>query len=307
MPPRYAPSERFVRPGVYKRNTAITNRRKWGVPVTQVNLTRRYRIDPQTGKQIEISLPPMGPDVYSRTTTESLPGKSFAATPDTSTLQSQYQQAMDKANAANEARYQEILQGLEGMGDQSRADIKSRWSGQATQGYQDLVSRGLTGTTVAPSLAAGYERGKSADLNRLDETLRAQKFGFMERRTDAQPDMGLYAQMAMAQGAAGSGGDYGGGGGSYAQNIAAAFGQQGGRGAPSPYPGGYNPFARGPATTAGPTIGGPTAGAPATTPTRRPVFTRAQRAAAAAARAATQRRLREREESDPYSPASTFI
>ena len=127
---------------------------------------------------------------------------------------SQYTRAFEEAKAANEARYQGILQGyrdrydrgigiLEGMGDQSRRDIDASYAGQASRMGQDMVGRGLSGTTVAQSMQMGVERERQGAVGRLDESLRQQhlqtdaqlsgdKLGFMERRVDAYPDINQY-------------------------------------------------------------------------------------------------------------------
>jgi hypothetical protein len=123
----------------------------------------------------------------------------------------QYSQSQRQANAANTGRYNQILggydrrlqgalSGLSGMGAQSRQDIQQRgFEAKATRG-QDLVARGLTGTTIKPAMERGVDQDMEAQLARLDESLRRERVGyqtqlegdrlsFMERRTDEQPDL----------------------------------------------------------------------------------------------------------------------
>lgn len=143
-------------------------------------------------------------------------------------LMKEFQDAFDKANAANESRYQEILGGyknrrtraltdLQGSGDQERKDIMSRFAGLGSRQSQDMVSRGLSGTTIKPTMEQGLMREQADATGALDERLRQQRIGldsgleqdtlsFMERRTDSGPDyaqlMALMNQMGQAGGGA---------------------------------------------------------------------------------------------------------
>lgn len=115
----------------------------------------------------------------------------------------QLQALQEQANAANEARYQETLGGykdvvssLEGMGEQAAEDIQTRYQRQAAQGEQDLVSRGLAGSTQLGAMRRGYMEDAEAEQRRLDESLRSQLAGyktntlnFMERKNETGPDM----------------------------------------------------------------------------------------------------------------------
>jgi len=74
-------------------------------------------------------------------------------------------------------RQNEVMALLEGMGNSQKADINQSWKNQAAQGAQSMISRGLSGTTIMPTMNAGYERDKNADLARLEENLRTQKSG----------------------------------------------------------------------------------------------------------------------------------
>lgn len=106
-----------------------------------------------------------------------------------------YQTAENEAKAANESRYQQILAGYDTLGQQGRKDIDQQYKNMSGTGYASLVNRGLAGTTIAPTMMAGYAKAANADRSRLTEALAAQKYGFMERRTDTYPDLGQFASL----------------------------------------------------------------------------------------------------------------
>lgn len=144
-----------------------------------------------------------------------------------SKLAKQYQEAMDAANAKNEERYQAILSGylsqetqarstLEGLGVQEGADIATQYAGLQSRSGQDMVSRGLTGTTIAPTMRSGIQRQETDAQGRLASRLKreklailpnlqSQRLNFMERREDVQPDYNQLIQLAQMQGTAGGG------------------------------------------------------------------------------------------------------
>lgn len=183
-------------------------------------------------------------------------------------LSDEYQRAQDEAKAENERRYQDILQGytdvtsdsagrwadtmagldkryearlketqklLKNAGASEAADIRQGWANRESQGMSDLVSRGLTGTTIRPTMQMGYQREMNADLGRLRDRLRdqqanvygtmtgqqigtaqqvgmtgasaadqwaANRLGFMENRTDSYPDYNQLAALENGLGAA---------------------------------------------------------------------------------------------------------
>jgi len=165
----------------------------------------------------------------------------------TQDLINEYKKAQDEAKAVNEARYAEgvagydkrygdVMSGLEGMGDQTRKDIYETGEQQKAVGTQSMVSRGLTGTTVMPTMKMGYDRETASNVGRLDESLRQQKLGYteglqkdkldyMERREDTGPDMAAYTNLLSNLGQAegmsniGAGLAAGGGGGGYGSDL----------------------------------------------------------------------------------------
>ena len=134
-----------------------------------------------------------------------------------SSVMAEYRKAFDSAKAANEARYNQILSEyrnrytrnlalLQGMGTQERMDIDQQFQGLSSRAGQDMVSRGLTGTTIAPTVQAGIARERAGAQGRLNERLRREQvdvdsrlsgdtLGFMERRNDEYPDPNLYMRL----------------------------------------------------------------------------------------------------------------
>jgi len=180
-------------------------------------------------------------------------------------LAGDYQAAMDRANALNEARYQDILGGyqsryerglnmLAGLGQQEGRDVNEAYDAQGAKIQQNLIGRGLGNSTVLSTMRMGNERERNADLGRLNERVRQQALAqdaglsgdtlqFMERKTENGPSAELLAQLAQGAGAAGYGGGYGGYGGG--MDLAAVnadgslYGAGGGGGLP------MMPFGRG--------------------------------------------------------------
>ena len=114
----------------------------------------------------------------------------------------QMQAAQDKANAANEARYLEMMQQFEGLGTAGQARIQESTARQQAASTQDLTSRGLGNTTITGAMSRGIAREGESATQELGERVAMQKAGAMERRTDQGPDMGMFAQLmqAMMQG-----------------------------------------------------------------------------------------------------------
>ena len=116
------------------------------------------------------------------------------------------QRVQEETRLANEDRYEEILEGYEEMGGQERADIRSRYAGLASRGQQDLISRGLVGTTVLPGMRSLWAREETGAVGRLEERLRGERLGFMERRQDtyADPSLMMNAAIQYGQGTGGT-------------------------------------------------------------------------------------------------------
>ena len=137
-------------------------------------------------------------------------------------LMGSYESAYEKARKANLDRYGEIKAGyqgiydrtqgrLAGLGDQERRDIDTAYRGQQSRASQNLVSRGLAGTTIGSSVSKGIERSRIADQGRLQSRLKREeltylpgqmkdKLRFMERREDPYPAMNFYEKYISKQG-----------------------------------------------------------------------------------------------------------
>ena len=131
-----------------------------------------------------------------------------------------YQNAYNTARAANESRYAELknlhdqrrnaaMGDVAGISGQAKADAEGRYTDLRGKMEQNLIGRGLGNTTVRVAADRAAMGDLNAEMRRInDDKLMRQlgvrdKFGgeglaFMERRTDAYPDMSLLAQMAMA-------------------------------------------------------------------------------------------------------------
>ena len=81
------------------------------------------------------------------------------------------------AMAQYEQRLAESMRMLEGLGKQQKKDLRQRYQAREGAGMQDMVSRGLTGTTILPTMRMGYQREHESELGRLDESLRQQRLG----------------------------------------------------------------------------------------------------------------------------------
>jgi hypothetical protein len=120
----------------------------------------------------------------------------------------QMQDAQNKANAANEKRYQDILASYSNLGKAGMTRIGEQEQQAQAKGTQDLTSRGLGNTTVTGAMSRGVARDAENSRQQLQEQVAQLKGGVMERKTEQGPDMGLYAQLiqAMSRGQTSSGG-----------------------------------------------------------------------------------------------------
>ena len=130
----------------------------------------------------------------------------------------QFQAQQERANAANELRYQQgldlfdrIIAQSEGGGFMAatEAGLERGQTKAVSQGMQSLVSSGLSSTTQAAGLGKKYEeevgapaRLQAADVEqqRLTQALTG-KAGFIERREDIGPDFATIAGLAQSIGA----------------------------------------------------------------------------------------------------------
>jgi len=118
-------------------------------------------------------------------------------------LADQYQTALDEAKAKTEERYQQALGNLEGVGEQESADIDTRFDTRRGAVSQSLVSSGLSGTSVMPTMQLGVERERSAAQNRLASMLAREKNQIIGSRNDIPPDLALFSNLMFQQGSGG--------------------------------------------------------------------------------------------------------
>ncbi len=115
----------------------------------------------------------------------------------------------DDARRANERRRNKIERLLKrrernvsGMGKAGVEEINNEFTGLATGATQDLASRGLSGTTIAPTVQSSISRDKGAALGQLRERLAGLRAGYMndmmgdrasflERIEEEYPNYGL--------------------------------------------------------------------------------------------------------------------
>lgn len=101
----------------------------------------------------------------------------------------------DKANAENEARYQQLLALANQFGTTATQQNTDLTNNQLGSTQQSLISRGLGNTTIQDSMLAGVRRRGQQAQNAINEQTARQKADIIQNRTDKAPDMGLYASL----------------------------------------------------------------------------------------------------------------
>ncbi len=91
----------------------------------------------------------------------------------------QMQEQSRTAEAASQAKYQEMLGVAGETTGQRQADIRQDYAGRAADITQQQARLGMSGTTVGTSLRGGVEREKQSALNRLSDTMQQTKLGIM--------------------------------------------------------------------------------------------------------------------------------
>lgn len=141
-------------------------------------------------------------------------------------LFAQLTKGSQSANAANEARYAQVLAARQAEKDKLLGDIQAQGTGQRAdinQDYEDLLnsslanlaSRGLASSSLDTTTRTGVERKRQRAIGNLEDQLLGRRidlerdinegtYGFQERRTDEGPDMGailpLLSQLGSASG-----------------------------------------------------------------------------------------------------------
>jgi hypothetical protein len=104
------------------------------------------------------------------------------------TLIDEYQTAYDEAKKSNEDRYQQSLDLVENAGVSTKADIAKNYAANQGNIYSNLTSRGLTGTTILPTMIQGNTEAQTADTLKAQESINAQKLGVVQGRVDTYPE-----------------------------------------------------------------------------------------------------------------------
>lgn len=115
----------------------------------------------------------------------------------------QLQAKQDEANAANEARYQQLLELAQRFGQSMLADNAMLTQQQMASAGSNLASRGLGNSTIVNAIQGGIQRQGQMQANRIQDLLLNNQMGIIERRTDQHPNLGLLAQLLMQPGALG--------------------------------------------------------------------------------------------------------
>jgi hypothetical protein len=113
-------------------------------------------------------------------------------------LQAQY----DKANKANESRYGQLLGLADQQGQAAMAQNQRQTTRELGAGQASLINRGLGNSTIVDSTRRGTLNASNARADQIGNMVAQNKAGVIERRTDAGPDVGLYAQLLSQPGGA---------------------------------------------------------------------------------------------------------
>ena len=107
---------------------------------------------------------------------------------------------LDEAALPNYMDYYGLV---EGLGDQAKKDIRQDWGNFQSAGQQDLVSRGLAGTTMRTGVSQAATKGMSTNIARLNESLRREQMGamlqglqFRERQNIGMADPSILMNLA---------------------------------------------------------------------------------------------------------------
>lgn len=113
----------------------------------------------------------------------------------------QLKSQQDAANAANEARYQKLLGLSEQFGMTQRRKNNELTQRELASGQSSLISRGLGNSTVVDSVRQGILRQGQDRKMDINQRVAEIQMGPIERRTDQQPNLGMYASLLSQPGA----------------------------------------------------------------------------------------------------------
>lgn len=116
----------------------------------------------------------------------------------------EYNRAYGEAATGEESRYQEMRGIAEATTGQRAADIRASYTEQQSAAQQRLTRLGMGGTTIAPTMAMGYQREQESALNRLADQMQQTKLGIIERRDPRYPEQEMLASTAQQIGYGGT-------------------------------------------------------------------------------------------------------
>lgn len=100
-----------------------------------------------------------------------------------------------QANAANEARYGQLLQNTDQFGQSAMQASQRQLTGELANSQQSLVNRGLYNSTVLDSTRRGIQGDANARNTAVLGQVAQAKNNIIEARTDQAPDLSLYASL----------------------------------------------------------------------------------------------------------------
>lgn len=113
---------------------------------------------------------------------------------------------MEQANQANAARGQGILSLLAGQGQSQIDQNQSNFQDQLGGIQQDMISKGLSNTTVGNNLNQAAQNNLARSNEAVNEQTAGNLAGMANSFTQQAPDLGLLAQLLQNGGGAGPGG-----------------------------------------------------------------------------------------------------
>ena len=107
-------------------------------------------------------------------------------------LSGEFSAGRASANRANEARYRQALGLYDRMGLGARMGVRQRSQQQLATTKQDLINRGLGGSTILGAMQRRSVESESEQMFNISDAIARAKAGIIERRTDLGPDAGAY-------------------------------------------------------------------------------------------------------------------
>lgn len=112
-----------------------------------------------------------------------------------------YQQYLQNlANLKNDQRFQTAIGALEGAGTTAIADVNKSADAQNAVNAQSMISRGLTNSTIEPTLRAGVESDRTYGQQRVNEGIAQMLINLLQSKTDQGPNANAFAQLMQGYG-----------------------------------------------------------------------------------------------------------